>query len=102
MLLRLCEKKLRQLHEVLLGNDVAATLKEMEEEEVGGVYATSKLWCVWSESPGLSIFLSFSSSKTVSRIKDSDVHLFRRKVVDFRMLRRNSISITDPTVQLLI
>lgn len=35
VLLHLCEKKLRRLHDELQGNDVAATLKEMEEEEVG-------------------------------------------------------------------
>lgn len=34
VLLRLCEKKLRRLHKEVQGNDVAATLKEMEEEEV--------------------------------------------------------------------
>lgn len=41
VLLRLCEKKLRRLHDELQGNDMAATLKEMEEEEVGEVHATS-------------------------------------------------------------
>lgn len=34
VLLRFCEKKLRLLHDELQGNDLAATLKEMEEEEV--------------------------------------------------------------------
>lgn len=34
VLLCLCEKKLRLLHDELQGNDVAAILKEMEEEEV--------------------------------------------------------------------
>lgn len=34
VLLCLCEKKLRLLHDELQGTDVAAILKEMEEEEV--------------------------------------------------------------------
>lgn len=34
VLLCLCEKRLRLLHDELQGNDVAAILKEMEEDEV--------------------------------------------------------------------
>lgn len=34
MLLSQCEQKLQLLNEELLGNDLAAILKEMEEEEV--------------------------------------------------------------------
>lgn len=71
VLLRLCETKLRRLHDELQGNDVAATLKEMEEEEVCGVHATYNSGGRGHKVRGS---VSFSSSATVSRIKDSDIH----------------------------
>lgn len=43
VLLSQCEKKLQLLHEELQGNDLAAILKEMEEEEVRRSFTFSKI-----------------------------------------------------------
>ena len=45
-----CELKMQQLHEELQGKDVAAIMKEMEEEEVSGRSGLQRSVCFWTEN----------------------------------------------------